>query len=98
MLDVPAATGMLQNDLSIFENIRIVEPDVGDQIISIPQANSSSGDVGPLHVLQNQFQKLSHTLERLLKNLPIVDGLELVKLFEFLASVLTIQRMGQVLD
>jgi hypothetical protein len=27
-----------------------------------------------------------------------VDGLELVKLFEFLASVLTIQRMGQVLD
>jgi hypothetical protein len=39
MLDDPAATDMLQNGLSIFENIGIVEPEVGDQIISMPQAN-----------------------------------------------------------
>jgi hypothetical protein len=98
MLDVPAATYILQNGLYIFENTGTVEPEVGDHIISIPQANCSSGDVGPLHVLQTQFQKLSHTLERVLENLHNVDGLEVVKSFEFLESVLKIRRLGQVLD
>jgi len=77
--------------------LELLEPEVGGQITSIPQANGSSGDVGPLHLLQRPFQKLPQPLERLLKNLPIVDWLEVVKLFDSLESVLKI-RLGQVLD
>jgi hypothetical protein len=87
MVDVPAARGMLQKGPSILENTGTVETVVGGQIKSIPQANGSSGNVGPLHFLQSPFQKLPQALERLLKNLPIVNGLEVVKLFEFLESV-----------
>jgi hypothetical protein len=98
MLDVPAARGMLQKGLSILENTGIVGTEVGRQITSIPQANGSSNNVGPLNLLQSPFQKLPQPLERLLKNLPIVDGLEFVKLFEFLESALKIRRLGQVLE
>jgi len=98
MVDVPAARGMLQKGLSILKNTGIVETEVGGQITSIPQANGSSDNVGPLHLLQSPFQKLPQPLERLLKNLPIVDGLHVVKLFEFLESVLKIRRLGQMLD
>jgi hypothetical protein len=83
MVDVPTARGMLQKGFSILENTEIVETEVGGQIKSIPQANGSSGNVGPLHILQSPFQKLPQPLEHLLKNLPIVDGLKVVKFLNF---------------
>jgi len=78
--------------------LELLEAEVGGQITSLPQENGSSGYVGPLHLLQRSFRKLTHTLERLLKNLPIVDGLEVIKLFDSLESVLKLRRLGQALD
>jgi hypothetical protein len=40
MVDIPAARGMLQKGLSIFENVGTVETKVGGQIKSIPKRTS----------------------------------------------------------
>jgi len=74
MVDVPSTKDVLQKGLTVFENIGIVEPEMGAEISSIPQANGSSGDVGPLHLPQSPFQKLLHPVERLLKKKPAYRG------------------------
>jgi len=61
----------------------------------------STGDVSSNHFSEavvftsNHFQKLSHPLSSLLKELPTVDGNDAQALCEFLSKVIHISKVGQ---
>jgi hypothetical protein len=71
---------------------------VGDQIISMPQANWQFWWYRSIAWTTEPISEVIAHFWASIKNPPIVDGLKVVKLFEFLESVLKIRRLGQVLD
>jgi hypothetical protein len=64
----------------------------------LERGSGSSGNAVALRFAECSFQKLPHPLEPLLKTLPVVNGLEVEKMLDFLAIVLKMRRLGQMLD